>query len=55
MGNSATRAKNKYNAGNYDRIYLVAPKGKKEEYTKKAEIEGKSLNKYILDKVEGIS
>lgn len=30
MGNSSTKAKNKYNAKSYDRIGLVLPKGEKE-------------------------
>lgn len=29
MGNSATKAKNKYNAKAYDRINYAVPKGKK--------------------------
>lgn len=52
MGKSSTKAKNKYNETNYDRIPLVVPKGKKAEYKKAAEEEGKSLNQYIIDKVE---
>ena len=29
MGTSATKAKNKYNESNYDRINLIVPKGKR--------------------------
>ena len=53
MGKSATTAKNKYNSKNYDRINLVVPKGKKDEYKLMAEAEGKSLNQFIVDKMEG--
>ena len=52
MGKAATTAKNKYNDKNYDRINLVVPKGKKEEYRQRAEAEGKSLNQYIIDCIE---
>lgn len=52
MGKAATKAKNKYNGANYDRISLSVPKGKKEEYKAKAEAKGKSLNQYIIDKIE---
>lgn len=50
---AAQKAVNKYIKNNYDRIYLTAPKGKKEEYRKMAEAEGKSLNQFIIDKIEG--
>lgn len=53
MGKAATKAKNKYNEANYDRIPLVVPKGKKEEYKKMAQAEGKSLNQFIISKIEG--
>lgn len=53
MGKSSTTAKNKYNNKNYDRINLVVPKGKKDEYKQMAEAEGKSLNQFIIDKIEG--
>lgn len=52
MGTSATTAKNKYNNANYDRVSLVVAKGKKEEYKKIAEKEGKSLNQFIVDCIE---
>ena len=32
MGTAATKAKNKYNAENYERISLSVPKGTKEKY-----------------------
>lgn len=52
-GSSETRAKNKYNAKNYDRVTLSVPKGKKEEYKEAAMAEGKSLNQFAVDKIEG--
>ena len=52
MGKAATKAKNKYNDANYDRISLSVPKGKKEEYKKMAETAGKSLNQFIIDCIE---
>ena len=36
-----------------DEIRIRIPKGKKEEYKAKAEAEGKSLNQFIIDKIEG--
>lgn len=54
MGKPATKAKNKYNAENYDRISLFVPLGMKKEYKKRAEAVGKSLNQYIIDCIEGI-
>lgn len=52
MGKPSTKAKNKYNDANYDRISLSIPKGKKEEYKQRAEATGKSLNQYIVDCIE---
>lgn len=52
MGSPGTSAKNKYNAKNYDRIYLTVPKGKKEEYRKRAAVQKKSLNQFIIDCIE---
>ena len=36
-GTAATKAKNKYNAANYERLYPFVKKGKKERYQKAAE------------------
>ncbi|MCG8499969.1 MAG: DUF1778 domain-containing protein [Firmicutes bacterium] len=47
-GTAATRAKNKYNAQNYDRLYPYAPKGKKAAYLKAAEAAGMSLNEFMI-------
>lgn len=46
-GTAATRAKNKYNAENYDRLYPYVKKGKKERYQRAAEAAGYSLNEFI--------
>lgn len=47
MGNSQTKAKNKYNAKVYDRISLSIKKGKKDEWREEAEKQGISLNAFI--------
>ena len=47
MAKSETRAKNKYNAKNYDRIPLVVKKGKKDELQEIAKGQGESVNGYI--------
>lgn len=54
MGKAATRAKNKYNAANYERISLSVPKGKKEQYKAAAERRKMSLNEFIADCVEHV-
>jgi len=46
-GNAATRAKNKYNARNYDSVHVLVPKGRKTELLAVAEAAGDSLNGYI--------
>lgn len=46
-GKASTKAKNKYNAANYDRIALVVPKGKKEKIKAYAESKGESLNRFV--------
>ncbi|RJE88642.1 antitoxin [Paenibacillus sp. 1011MAR3C5] len=51
-GSAATRAKNKYNAANYDRLYPYAPKGRKAVYEAAAAKAGVSLNDYILTAIE---
>lgn len=47
MGTSATKAKNKYNDSNYDRVNLILPKGKKVKIKAHAEHQGESLNGFI--------
>lgn len=51
-GTSATRAKNKYNAANYDRIYPVVPKGRKKMYEQAAADAGESLSEYVIKAIE---
>lgn len=50
-GTAATRAKNKWNTANYDRLYPYVKKGKKELYTKAAELGGYSSLNEFLEKV----
>jgi len=45
---AATRAKNKYNAENYDRLYPLVKKGEKEKIENAAKADDKSLNEYIV-------
>ena len=46
-GSSATRAKNKYNAEAYDRLYPYVPKGRKAVYEEAAKAAGMSLNEFV--------
>ena len=46
-GTAATRAKNKYNAANYDRLSPFVRKGKKDRYRAAAEAAGYSLNEFM--------
>lgn len=46
-GKASTRAKNKYNAANYERIALVVPKGKKDKIKAVAQRQGESLNGFV--------
>ena len=43
-GKASTRAKNKYNATNYDSLRIVVPKGRKEEVEVFAKGQGESVN-----------
>ncbi|MEB3103102.1 transcriptional regulator [Ferviditalea candida] len=52
MGTSATRAKNKYQAKNYDRVQFLVPKGRKDVYKAAAAAVGESLNEYIVKAIE---
>lgn len=47
QGKPSTRAKNKYNAANYERIALVVPKGKKAKIKAYADSKGDSINGFI--------
>ena len=46
-GKSSTRAKNKYNAANYDNLRIVVPKGGKEVIREHAKIRGESINGFV--------
>lgn len=52
MGKAATKAKNKYNAENYERISLSVPKGEKDRIREHAEANGESVNGYINRLIE---
>lgn len=47
MGTAATKAKNKYNAENYERVALNVLKGQKEAIKAHAESMGESVNGFI--------
>lgn len=47
MGKAATKAKNKYNAENYERIALSVQKGQKDAIKAHAESHGESVNAFI--------
>ncbi|MFP4976409.1 transcriptional regulator [Paenibacillus sp. CN-4] len=51
-GTAATRAKNKYNAANYDRLYPYVPKGRKAVYEAAAAAAGMSLNDFVVTAIE---
>lgn len=46
------RAVMKYHKEHLDQIAIRVPKGKREEYKKKAEAHGKPLARYIVDLIE---
>ncbi len=47
---TSSEVKNRWNEKNYDRITIMAKKGKKEEWNKKAMEKGfSSLNSYLID------
>lgn len=43
-GKASTRAKNKYNAANYDNLRIVIPKGRKQAVEAHAKQRGESVN-----------
>ncbi len=51
-GNSATRAKNKYNAANYDSILLRPKIGTKAAIGAAADAVGENMTEYIIKAVE---
>lgn len=52
MGNSATKAKNKYNATVYDQISIKPTKGTKLQWRLEAEKHGENLTEYITNAVK---
>ena len=54
-GTAATKAKNKYNAANYARLYPIVKKGKKERYQKAAEAAGFSLNEFMEKAMDSLA
>ena len=54
-GTAATKAKNKYNAANYERLYPFVKKGKKERYQKAAEAAGFSLNEFMEKAMDSLA
>lgn len=56
MAKTSSEVKNRWNKENYDRITVMAQKGKKEEWTKIALEKGyKGLSGYIIDCVENVN
>ena len=52
---TSSEVKNRWNKKNYDRITVMAPKGKKEVWSKITKKKGfKGLNGYIIDCVEKV-
>ncbi|MCF2595446.1 antitoxin [Pseudoflavonifractor phocaeensis] len=54
-GTAATRAKNKYNAANYDRLSPFVKKGKKERYRAAATAAGYSLNEFMEKAMDALA
>lgn len=53
QGLSSTRAKNKYNKENYDRLYISVKKGEKDLYLNIAKIAGyQSLNEFVISAIQ---
>lgn len=46
-GKASTRAKNKYNAANYDNLRIVVPKGTKDIIKAHADNKGESINGFV--------
>lgn len=47
QGKPSTKAKNKYNAANYDSLRIVVPKGKKAKIKAYADSKGESINSFV--------
>ena len=55
MSKTSSQVKNRWNEKNYDRITIMAKKGKKEEWKQKAKDNGfSSLNSYLIDCIDNI-
>lgn len=52
MGKASTRAKNKWQKNNVDRVNLTMPKGEKDVVRSHAELRGESLNGFINRAIE---
>lgn len=52
MGKTSSTVKNRYNAKVYDRVLLAIPKGLKDEWKARAEENGESLTKFVMNAVE---
>lgn len=52
MSKPQTRASNKYNAKAYDRLAIQVKKGRKADIQAAAELQGESLNAYVVKAVE---
>lgn len=52
MAKQTAEYKNHYAAEHYDRINLSIPKGLKDLWLERADAEGKSLNRLIIDTME---
>lgn len=46
-GKAATKAKNKYNAANYDSLRIITPKGDKDIIKAHAQQHGESINGFV--------
>lgn len=46
-GKPSTRAKNKYNAKNYDSLRIVVPKGQKQAIARLAKDKDESINSFV--------
>ena len=53
VGKASTRAKNKYNAANYDRFLVVVPKGRKADFSEHIRTyKYDSLNAFVVRAIE---
>ena len=50
--NSASKAKQKYNAKSYDRIQLMIPKGQGDQWKEEAKKQNMSLNAFVQEAVK---